>query len=158
MARALSKTKGFAKSSTSYGVLPRQVDPDGQISRCDKNLSTPFAKSISLSPSGKSVLPARAVPPRQEGRIAIVTNAGWDAVDAVDAAASARKVIAGRVSRERAAGALDERRLLRTAKPCGPDTRCWCQAVGGDLDPTGSISHQAGGDGDKTNSSPGSTA
>jgi hypothetical protein len=28
-------------------------------------------------------------------------------------------------------------RLLRTAKPCGPGTRCWCQAGGGFLDPTG---------------------
>jgi hypothetical protein len=45
--------------------------------------------------------------------------------------------------------------LKRTAKPCGPDTRGWCQAVGGDIDPTGSISHQAGSDGGKTNSSPG---
>ena len=43
----------------------------------------------------------------------------------------------------------------RTAKPCGSGTRCWCQAAGGKLDPTGSISHQAGSDGDKTNSSPG---
>ena len=42
-------------------------------------------------------------PTRQEGRIAIVTNAGWDAVDA---AASARKVFAGRssVSGSRRAG------------------------------------------------------
>src|SRR5580765_2399146 len=102
--------------------------PDGQISRRDKNLSIPLSKNISLSPSGKSTLPARPVLSRQEGRIAIVTNAGGDAVDA---AASARKVIAGRVSRERAAGAQDERRWLRTAKPCGPDTRCWCQAAGG---------------------------
>jgi hypothetical protein len=46
-------------------------------------------------------------------------------------------------------GAQDERRYSRTAKPCGPDTRCWCQAVGGKFDPTGSISHQAGSDGDK---------
>ena len=45
--------------------------------------------------------------------------------------------------------------LTRTAKPCGPDTRGWCQAAGGDFDPTGSISHQAGSDGGKTNSSPG---
>jgi hypothetical protein len=37
----------------------------------------------------------------------IVTNAGRDAVDA---AASARKVIAGRVSRERSTSAQDERR------------------------------------------------
>jgi hypothetical protein len=67
--------------------------PDGQISRCDKNLSSPFSKNISLSPSGKSDLPARPVLSRQEGRFAVVTNAGWDAVDA---AASARMVIAGR--------------------------------------------------------------
>ena len=45
--------------------------------------------------------------------------------------------------------------LKRTAKPCGPDTRGWCQAAGGEFDPTGSISHQAGSDGGKTNSSPG---
>src|SRR4051812_20610802 len=36
----------------------------------------------------------------RQGALAIVTNVGWDAVDA---AASARKVIAGRVSRERCA-------------------------------------------------------
>jgi hypothetical protein len=29
------------------------------------------------------------------------------------------------------------RRWLRTAKPCGPGTRCWCQAGGGDVGPTG---------------------
>jgi hypothetical protein len=45
--------------------------------------------------------------------------------------------------------------LKRMAKPCGPDTRGWCQAAGGEFDPTGSISHQAGSDGGKTNSSPG---
>jgi len=42
---------------------------------------------ISLNVSGKSPLQARPVFSRQEGRIAIVTNAGGDAVDA---AASAR--------------------------------------------------------------------
>jgi hypothetical protein len=126
--------------------------PDGQISRCDKNLSSPFSKNISLSPSGKSDLPARPVLSRQEGRFAVVTNAGWDAVDA---AASARMVIAGRAKLVSDNSAQDERRYSRTAKPCGPDTRCWCQAVGGEFDPTGSISHQAGSDGDKTNSSPG---
>jgi hypothetical protein len=40
--------------------------------------------------------------PSPEGRLAIVTNAGRDAVDV---AASGAKVIAGRVSRERLAGA-----------------------------------------------------
>ena len=43
----------------------------------------------------------------------------------------------------------------RTAKPCGSGTRGWCQAAGGEVDPTGSISHQAGSDGGKRNSSPG---
>ena len=37
--------------------------PVGQISRRDKNLSSPRAKNIPLSPSGKSALPARAVSP-----------------------------------------------------------------------------------------------
>ena len=65
---------------------------------------------IPLNLSGKSALPVRPVLSRQEGRIAIVTNAGGDAVDA---AASACKVIAGRVSRERSTGAQDERRQIR---------------------------------------------
>jgi len=38
--------------------------PDGQIT---KNSSTPIAKNIPLSPSGKSVLSARAIPFRKEG-------------------------------------------------------------------------------------------
>src|SRR5882762_8394460 len=40
-------------------------------------------------------------------------------------------VIAGRglVSDQRHA---DERRYSRTAKPCGPGTRCWCQVSGGE--------------------------
>jgi hypothetical protein len=46
---------------------------------------------------------------------------------------------------------------LRTAKPCGPGTRCWCQVGGGVFDPTGSDSTtQFADDGGKTNSSPGS--
>ena len=48
------------------------------------------------------------------------------------------KLFAGRVIRERAHRAR-RTALKRTAKPCGPDTRGWCQAVGGDFDPTGSI-------------------
>jgi hypothetical protein len=45
---------------------------------------------------------------------------------------------------------------LRTAKPCGPGTRCWCQVGGGATGPTGfCCAIQSAGDGDKTNSSPG---
>ncbi len=57
----------------------------------------------------------------------------------MDAAASSRKAIAGRIqTRERSTDAQDERRFLRTAKPCGPGTRCWCQVRGGFVSPTGS--------------------
>ena len=94
----------------------------------------------------------RAVLSRQEGRIAIVTNARRDVVDA--AASGATGCLQGGFGRERTQRAR-RTALMRTAKPCGPDTRGWCQAVGGEFDPTGSKSHQAGCDGGKTNSSPG---
>jgi hypothetical protein len=55
-----------------------QNQPDGQITQ---NLSSPLQKNISLPPSGKSVVSLRASHPN-EGRIAIVTNVRWDAVDA----------------------------------------------------------------------------
>jgi hypothetical protein len=46
--------------------------------------------------------------------------------------------IAGRVApRERLSGTQDERRLLRTAKSCGPGPRCWCQDGGAFASPTG---------------------
>jgi hypothetical protein len=60
---------------------------------------------ISLAPSGKSVLQRRPSHPAR-GTLAIVTNVGGDAVDA---AASAREVVAGRVSVSDAQRA-DERR------------------------------------------------
>jgi hypothetical protein len=65
--------------------------PAGQIS---KNLSSPSRKNISLNLSGKSLLPIRPSHPRQ-GRFANVTNARWDAMDAT---ASARAGIAGRLA------------------------------------------------------------
>jgi hypothetical protein len=52
--------------------------PDGRL---NKNLSSPSDKNKSLSLSGKSVIWLRASHPN-EGRVAIVTNARWDAVDA----------------------------------------------------------------------------
>jgi hypothetical protein len=66
----------------------------------------------------------------------------------------AREVVRRAVIRERARRAR-RTALKRTAKPCGSGTRGWCQAAGGEFDPTGSISHQAGSDGGKRNSSPG---
>ena len=63
-------------------------------------LSSPFAKKISVAMSGKSSLQAGPVLTHR-GALRNVNNAGWDAVDAD--------------------GAIDERRLRRTAKSCGSD-------------------------------------
>jgi len=78
----------------------------------------------------------RAVPPRQEGRIAVVTNARRDAVDA---RASAHKMPQGELNLMSGKRCAGWRRSMRTAKPCGPGTRGWCEAAGGEFDPTGSI-------------------
>jgi hypothetical protein len=90
--------------------------PDGQIT---KFLSSPDRKIISLNPSGKSPLKIRPSRP-QEGRLAIVTDVGRDAVDA---AASARQWKSQGLSFGPVSGDPARRRtmLLRTAKSCGPD-------------------------------------
>jgi hypothetical protein len=44
---------------------------------------------------------------------------------------------AGRTAPKPGEASLGEDGLLRTAKPCGPGTRCWCQVAGGEIDPTG---------------------
>jgi hypothetical protein len=94
----------------------------GSVICCDFSicfgLSSPVCKNISLHPSGKSSLQIRAIPSHR-GRIAIVTDAGWDAVDAA-ASCAQRDRRAGEepVSDQQHA---DERRLQRTAKSCGPD-------------------------------------
>ena len=76
--------------------------PSGKSVRAPPRLlSTPSAKNISLR---RLVETALSIPPSRptEGRLAIVTNAGRDAMDAF--------------------GAQDERASKRTAKSCGPDT------------------------------------
>jgi hypothetical protein len=76
------------------------------------NLSAPvsslFRKNILIFRRPKSLyIPRRPVP---QGRLAIVTAAGRDAVDA--------------------GGAKDEGAFLRTEKSCGPDARRWRQVRG----------------------------
>jgi hypothetical protein len=60
---------------------------------------------------------------RQQGRIAIVTNAGWDAVDAAALGVTRDGRAGWRKARERLA-ARRRPMLKRTAKPCGPGIRC----------------------------------
>jgi hypothetical protein len=81
----------------NFERFPSRILPDGQIS---KFLSSPLCKNISVFPKYKpGYMICRPVP--LEGRFAIVTDAGRDAVDA--------------------GGATDESADLRTEKACGPD-------------------------------------
>jgi hypothetical protein len=91
---------GFREGlNPSYDLLPDGLFelPDGQITDF---LSSPSRKNIVVFTRPKSTL---ELPPSRppEGRLAIVTDAGRDAVDA--------------------GGASDEGADLRTAKSCGPD-------------------------------------
>src|SRR6202171_6063765 len=80
-------------------------------------VSSPVSKNISLPGLVETAL---LIPPSRptKGRIAIVTDVRWDAVDA--AVSGTQPWIAGRVSRERSA-AHGRTILQRTAKSCGPD-------------------------------------
>jgi hypothetical protein len=86
-----------ARSGASIGVRRKKFSPNKPARKIKllsqfnksarranhpKTLSSPSCKNISLNPSGKSSLQIRAIPSHTEGRIAIVTNAGWGAVDA----------------------------------------------------------------------------
>ena len=74
-------------------VLHQVICPSG--GRC-KILSSPRAKNKLLPFFGNTWFTV-AIPPCQEGRIAIVTNVGWDAVDA--GSATDERVVCGRRSR-----------------------------------------------------------
>ena len=76
------------------------------------------------------------VPARQEGRIAIVTDVGRNAVDAAAPAALIRSQGGLRPVSDRRRGRRTM--LKRTAKPCGPGARGWRQVGGGVASPTGS--------------------
>jgi hypothetical protein len=77
--------------------------------------------------------------------LANVTNVG---ADAVDAAASARKVIAGRFSVSDARR-TDERRCCVRQKRVVPAPVAGVKLSVAEIDPTGSFQPQAGSDGDK---------
>jgi hypothetical protein len=111
-----------------------------------QNLSSPRAKNISLNMSGKSALPVRPVPTRQEGRIARRHERGMGC--------------GGRSSRRRAslfAGrlAVSEQQACKTTARAAYGKTVWSwhpllmSAAGGKFDPAGSKRHQAGSDGDK---------
>jgi hypothetical protein len=83
--------------------VPADYLPDGQISHLAVQ---PRLQKYSASPPTQINSRTFAIPSHTEGRIAIVTDAGRDAVDA---AASGARSARGRMM------------LMRTAKSCGPD-------------------------------------
>ena len=74
-------------------LCPPYACTDGQISRRDKILSIPPQKIFRFRRRANQFYQLAPSFPGKRGASRVVTNAGWDAVDA---AASARKVIAGR--------------------------------------------------------------
>jgi hypothetical protein len=111
--RSRRKTSNFRAHIERLGQL---ICPSG----CPANfVSSPLCKNISVFTPPKSLLELFVSHPT-EGRIMIVTDAGWDAVDAAASCArwDRRAGSSGLVSDHRHA---DERRFSRTAKSCGPD-------------------------------------
>jgi hypothetical protein len=119
-----------------------------------KILSSPVCKNISLHPSGKSSLQVRAIPSHTEGRIAIVTDAGWDAVDAAASCARGDRRAGSYVP---VSGHQASRRemLQRTAKSCGPDTPTLVSSLRSGVGPTGLRQNLSADDGGKKARSPG---
>src|ERR1700676_4208555 len=108
--------------------------------------------SASRRPQINGLTPA--VPFRQEGRSRVVTNAGRDVVDAT---ASARIAVAGRVEpRERLTGAQDERRFSVRQNRVVLTPVAGAKSAVANSNPTGLEEPlKSADDGDKTNSSPG---
>jgi hypothetical protein len=91
-----------SERNNNLSTLGATKQPDGQItSDFQKSRQAQESKIFRLSRRANHYYNSARLT-RQEGRIAIVTNAGWDVVDAM---ASARNGVAGRVSRERSTGA-----------------------------------------------------
>src|SRR5260370_37493715 len=105
------------------------------------------------SPVGQIISTNSRHPTPQEGRIAIVTNAGWVAVDA--AAFCARwDRRAGRKTCERSP-ARGREMLQRTAKSCGPDTPTLVSSLRSCVGPAGLRQNLSADDGGKRARSPG---
>jgi hypothetical protein len=101
-------------------------------------LSSPIAKNILVPIFLRNTLFLPSSRPKQ-GRIAIVTDAGWDAMDAARVARG--HDMAGQDASLRACElrrvAQDERRVPRTVKSCGPAPDAGCKFRGGLVRPTG---------------------
>src|SRR5207302_4852096 len=106
-----------------------------------------IARRVNLSQIGaivrypKSAATSRHPALATEGRIAIVTDVGCGMRWTRQRRARQWQLQGGSLWISVSdAPARRRTRLKRTAKPCGPDIRCWCQVRGGEVGPTGLIS------------------
>src|ERR1700731_292368 len=141
------------ESRNQASLLPARIEdyvgPDNRAP-CWFSCPAPDAKILWFSEDPNHFYIRRRLVPH-EGRFAIVTDAGRDAVDAA----------ASGVTRDRRAGLMpvsDQRHarrtaLMRTAKSCGPGTRCWCQVGGVASARPGADKNISVDDGGKRNSS-----
>ena len=123
----------FESGQANTGIFLREgldrTFADLPVGQCvDHRVQPPLQKYFRFPLTRlKSISPAV---PSHRGALAIVIDAGRDAVDA--AASGAQRN--GRAGWRKACELSIVRRrtaLKRTAKPCGPGTRCWCQVGGG---------------------------
>ena len=109
--------------------------PDGQISHWPRPGPVKSSKrkySYSQSDPNQFYKRRRLIP--HEGRFAIVTNVGMGCGGRGSVGRATESQ--GGFGCERS-GARRRTALMRTAKPRGPGTRCWCQVGGGFWSPTG---------------------
>jgi hypothetical protein len=72
-----ARQHGYPYGGCGSALDDRAICPVGEIPPCDaRPMSTPTAKNISLRHLLDTALLIPAIPPHQEGRIAIVTNVG----------------------------------------------------------------------------------
>ena len=142
------------RSSWLWTENPLRAKSNYPQLQADLGCPVPLAKNIPLSPSGKSPLPARAIPsPKRGVRDRHERGMGCGGRGSVGRGRLVRRAVS--VSEQQRAGrtalvslspklrtapgpaSLPGQDGSRTAKPCGPDTRCWCQVGGGMSSPTG---------------------
>src|SRR5713226_3964224 len=146
-----AKLMNFAKRSThAVGAACRTDLPDGHAAQ--NPVQSPLQKYFA-SPVGQIISTNSRHPTPQQGRIAIVTDAGWDAVDAAAFCAQWDRR-AGRKTCERSP-ARGREMLQRTAKSCGPDTPTLVSSLRSCVGPTGLRQNISAGDGGKRARSPG---
>src|SRR5450631_3990307 len=142
---ALRTQRGDGEGLLQRGAMPRfSLNDDGIVVRAQQKLLKrlnviwvvqSLLQKYFASPVGQIISTNSRHPTPQEGRIMIVTNAGWVAVDAAAFCARWDRRV-GRKTCERST-ARGREMLQRTAKSCGPDAPTLASSSRSCVGPTG---------------------